>query len=64
MAYAKLATRDEVLGPFYIDDRYVKEVDENQNPLKIEVTLGRYFAVAWLRSACPVRMKTWQGGAE
>ncbi len=40
-AYAKLATRHDVLPPFYITDEHVKESDEYNMPTRIEVVLGR-----------------------
>jgi len=41
MAFAKLATRRDLIQPFYITDEHVKEVDENNNPTCIQVILGR-----------------------
>ncbi len=41
MAFAKLATRNDVIPPFYITDDYVKARDESGYPVKIEVILGR-----------------------
>jgi hypothetical protein len=40
-AYAKLATRGDVLPPFYITDQHVKDKDEKGIPTQIEVVLGR-----------------------
>ena len=40
-AYAKLATRGDVLPPFYITDQHVKEKDASGVPTKIEIVLGR-----------------------
>ena len=42
MAYAKIATRNDALMPFYITDDFVKERDDLGNPIKIEVVLGRF----------------------
>jgi hypothetical protein len=41
MAYAKIATKGDVIPPFYITDDYVKELDDNGVPKRIEVMLGR-----------------------
>mmetsp|Transcript_39599 Transcript_39599/g.61771 ORF Transcript_39599/g.61771 Transcript_39599/m.61771 type:complete len:135 (-) Transcript_39599:4570-4974(-) len=41
MAYAKIATREDALPPFYITDEHVKETDEQGNPTRIELVLGR-----------------------
>ena len=41
MAFAKLATRRDVIQPFYITDEHVKAVDEMGNPTDIQVVLGR-----------------------
>jgi hypothetical protein len=46
MAFAKLATRRDVIQTFYITDEYVKAQDENGNPTEISVILGRFFAPA------------------
>jgi len=40
-AYAKLATRGDVLAPFYITDQHVKAKDASGVPTKIEIVLGR-----------------------
>lgn len=40
-AYAKLATRGDVLPPFYIRDEHVKAKDANGVPTQIEIVLGR-----------------------
>ena len=44
-AYAKLATRGDVLAPFYITDQHVKAKDASGVPTKIEIVLGRLCAV-------------------
>jgi hypothetical protein len=41
LAYAKLATKGDVIPSFYITDEYVKELDETNTPTRIEVVLGR-----------------------
>ena len=41
LAYAKIATRTDIIPPFYITEDYVKARDENGQPLRIEVILGR-----------------------
>ncbi len=40
-AYAKLATRGDVLPPFYITDAHVKYRDQTGVPTQIEILLGR-----------------------
>ena len=40
-AYAKLATRGDVLPPFYITDAHVKYRDQTGVPTQIEIFLGR-----------------------
>jgi hypothetical protein len=41
LAYAKLATKGDVIQPFYITDEFVKELDDTNTPTRIEVILGR-----------------------
>lgn len=41
LAYAKIASRNDVIPPFYITDDYVKARDET-GPTRIEVILGRF----------------------
>jgi hypothetical protein len=48
MAFAKLATRNDVISPFYITDEYVKARDESGYPVKIEVILGRSCGITHL----------------
>jgi hypothetical protein len=50
MAFAKLATRNDVIPPFYITDDYVKARDESGYPVKIEVILGRFCDIIHLSS--------------
>ena len=45
LAYAKIATRTDIIPPFYITEDYVKARDENGQPLRIEVILGRWVAM-------------------
>lgn len=41
MSYAKIATKGDLIPPFYITDEFVQDVDEHQVPKRIEVVLGR-----------------------
>ena len=40
-AFAKIATRNDVIPPFYITEEYVKARDDAGYPVRIEVILGR-----------------------
>jgi len=46
-AYAKLATRGDVLPPFYITDAHVKYRDQTGVPTQIEIFLGRSPSFDW-----------------
>jgi len=40
-AYAKIATRGDVLPPFYLTEEHVKDRDHTGAPTRIEIVLGR-----------------------
>eukprot|EP00960_Hanusia_phi_P024308 716424-Hanusia_phi.AAC.1 len=52
-AYAKLATKGDVLPPFYVTNDFVKERDSSGNPTRIEVTLGSSWLTSLSRSPPP-----------